>query len=218
MADFNLTEPWAILFSGLATLVAALVVALLGPWMLNDRFENLNDAADKARSAAKEASEAILKVKDSLEKLDIETSALGSAVANVRNIVSDIADDQTVAAQPERISESANFPGGDLRIEDQIVHRDELRSLWNDIRAKVVDIATNPTVDGRKRAKYARIDGRNYRNVLDALHDDQLLVPNAQRFFEAFDIWSRYRANRAVVAENDVMTMRDLRNQIAGNV
>lgn len=198
----ELTEPWAILLSGVATLVAALVVAILGPWILSRRFETLDDAANSAQ-------EAVGNVRDRMATLDIQIGALERSLATVQNVLNDFFEDQKAEeeAQPQ-LEEPAGGAG------EAPARREQLRSYWNDVRSRVEDIAANPATDGRTRAKYSRIDRRNFRRLLEAIREDGGLGQNPQPYFEALGIWSRYRANRTVVTEQDLNAMQVLRNQI----
>lgn len=165
----ELTEPWAILLSGLATLLAALVVAILGPWMLGHKFQTLDDAATEAQKA-------VGNVKDRMATLDVQIGALERSLATVQNVLNDLAEDRE--AQGEGPPQLKQPDGGGGVDQD----REELRSRWNDVRSRVEDIAANPLTDGRTRAKYSRIDRRSFRRLLEAIRDDNGL-PNQGSVF-----------------------------------
>lgn len=198
----ELTEPWAILLSGVSTLVAALIVAIVGPWLLSGKFENLDDAAQKAREAAE-------KVRDRLSELEAELGGYARALANVQNTLTDAAEDRKAA-------EAEEHQAGAAAADVAPPLREQLRELWTEVRSKVEDMASSPQIDGKTKAKYARIDRRSYRRLLEAMREDGALGAEPQTYFDALDLWSRYRANRAEATQQDLNAMRALRNTILG--
>lgn len=195
--------------SGICSILAACIIALLGPYLLSQRFKSLEDAANSVKlttidltekinnlaQSVKERIEALTTtVEDRVSKLDIQIASLERTLGTLQNIVNDIAEDLEAAEEVVVVQPNAEAKN----------RREQLRAKWNEIRDRVEDIASSPEIDGRTRAKYSRIDRRNYGKLLEALKDDGNLGENAERFLNAYRIWSRYRANRKVVTDEDL--------------
>jgi len=203
--SWMLTEPWAILISGMATLAAALIIALVGPWLLGKRFQTLDDAANEAKRAASN-------VQERIGVLDTQVAALEASLARVQNLLSDLTDGLDRARRArEDLPPGAPppvAPNGDW---------EQLRSHWNDVREKVEALASEPGTDGRTRARYSRIDRRNYRRLLEALAADNQLGGRAAEYLEAFDIWARYRTNRAPIPQAELERLSFIRDQLVAH-
>ena len=148
-------------------------------------------------------------VQDRMEALDVQIGALERSLASVQNVLNDFIDDTKTEEIPK---DPDVMVGEDMAA--AAVKRNKMRDLWNDIRAYVEDIASAPQIDGRTRAKYSRIDRRNYGRLLDALKEDFPDRRDWQSIIEAYGIWSRYRANRASVIPLDIDRMATLKAQI----
>jgi hypothetical protein len=85
---------------------------------------------------------------------------------------------------------------------------------WEKIKDKIETIAANPEIDGRTSAKYGRIDRRQYLKLIEALEADKQLGTHAPLYWEAIELWQKYRPNRAVPTIEDVQKMEDLANKI----
>ncbi len=86
------------------------------------------------------------------------------------------------------------------------------------MRDRVEEIAADPAIDGRSRARYNRIDRRIFKNLLDALVADNLLGVNGPLLTDALALWHKYRNNRLPVPQKDLERMRELHDRFLANV
>lgn len=182
----GLTEGQALLISSLATLLSAFIVAVLGPWILQRRLQNMD-------ASAREVHERIQQFNDLFASLE-------AGLSHAQNAMSDYNDRLTQQQSPE----------GDPTTESEADQwRREVMEAWADVRDRIETLASQPSLHSKRRAKYARIDRRNYGNLLSALSKDGVI--NSPHWDDAYKIWSRYRTNRSEVSQQDVEMMRSLR-------
>ena len=90
-----------------------------------------------------------------------------------------------------------------------------LKIQWERVRDKLFAIAFDPGVDGRKRAKYKRIDlrGEGYQKFIASVDEDRLLGQKKPIFEDALVLWNRYRTNRVDVPDDAIKQMEDFANR-----
>jgi hypothetical protein len=101
--------------------------------------------------------------------------------------------------------------------EQQLSFRDELRGFWSAIRDRLEEIAADPTTDGRTRAKYGRIDRRNYGDLVKTLAKDAKLGRNESKYWEAIEIWQKYKSGLKAPSDEDVMKMKRVAELVASS-
>lgn len=169
----SVTEPQATIIAAALTIVAAIAGVALGAWLFGGRVKDLGSAI--------EATDKILKAHKSevdVTLTDIKAQ-IGSMVESLGQLRGNVGDLQ-----------SANEPEG------QNLWR-ETRDAWEAVRDKLEQIAVRPDIDGRTRAKYARIDRRRYHDLIASIGNDGYLAPNRELYEEAIGLWMRYRNGRA---------------------
>ncbi len=199
----QLTEPQAIIVSGLLTLISGILVAFVAPFVIGQRFSSLSDKADKVNDLTKSVGREVDSLSGKISSVSEAVTPLLSLpeiVTRVNNAVVDLA-----AAEPQSGTDQ------------EVKQREDLKSLWTEIRDRVEAIAASPAIDGRTRARYGRIDRRIFKKVIDALNEDHLLGANEPLLTEALNIWHTYRSNRVPVPEQQLMKMADLRNKLVSN-
>jgi hypothetical protein len=92
--------------------------------------------------------------------------------------------------------------------------QDNMRENWTRIRDRLEQIAANPDIDGRRRARYNRIDRRQYEDLVIALQNDGALGQNTTSYRDAVDLWQRFRNGRATPSAAEVQEMRDLARRL----
>jgi len=225
-----LTEPQAILLSGMISGSLTIIAAALGVWLgsklfggkisdlqsllseSNNHLDNhradvrkkVEDLIDSTQSV-KDQARHIRETHDELEKLrdeiNIQLSSVIDGISKLKNSFSDIKDAPYFVE-----TETEN---GDVNL-----LRKSIRDDWGAIRDAIEGIASDPEIDGRTRARYGRIDRRQYWFLLEALNDDGRLGRDFKDFITANDIWQRHKSNRTNPGAEDVQAMRSLRETL----
>jgi hypothetical protein len=191
----GLTVPQATLISGFLTLVAAIVGVMLGSWLFSGRVRDLKAALDESDKFIRDHKTS---VESSLDELKSHLHAfIVSTDESLGQIRGQINDDTSESIQ------ELDTPALD--------RRDELKAEWSAIRDDLERKAANTDVDGRTRAKYWRIDRRNYIDLVNALDKDHKLGNNASQYRAAVNLWHQFRNGRVVVNQEDVKQMMELR-------
>ena len=171
------TPPQATIISGALTVIAAIAGVGLGAWLFSGRVSDLKSALDESdRLVAEHRSAIEREVQDIREQVSGLTTSTLVALGEVRATLSDI---EEADAPPQPVTQG----GG----------RERLQEDWNAIRDSLEQLAADPLIDGRTRARYARIDRRRYADLINALAGDHRLGGSAAEFREAVGIWQRYR-------------------------
>lgn len=198
----TLTEPQAMIISALITVAAAVVGVLLGSWLFGSRVRDLQSALDASKEMVAAHREHVeTSLQDVRTKLAEMETLLGTTIETIGQVRGSIGD----------LSANAQEPVANAAMED---HREAIRSSWEQIRDTLETIAADPHTDGRRRAKYARIDRRNYRWLIDSLDIDGYLQGAAERFREAVDLWHRFRNGRVRPDKEHADRMSELRDEL----
>ena len=202
------TPPQATIISGGFTLLAAVGGVILGWWLFSGRVKNLQgalDASDKLLADHRaNVTTALLNITEKVAGLDNQFTSTLESLGQLRGNVSDL---QSVA---ETTAESPSAA------RDVPVTSEKLREDWDAIRDKLEQRAANPAVDGRTRAKYARIDRRRYLDLIDVLAADDALGRDATAYREAAKLWQRYRNGRSIPTPEDAAKLSGLRQLLVG--
>jgi vacuolar-type H+-ATPase subunit I/STV1 len=197
----NLTAAQATLIAGICTIAAAFIGVLFGCWLFNGRVSDLKSAIEKSDKIIKDhkdlvessLSETRKKVTELVGQIAIATAELGK----IRGSVSDL---QSASDKPTSLAEENSI--------------EQIRNDWNIIRDKLEQIAADAKVDGRSRAKYARIDRRNYLDLVNVIAQDNRLGGNADLYRKAAAIWQKYKNGRSGVDNNDADKLKEIANFI----
>lgn len=230
---YNLTEAQAIILNGFLTVLAAIVGVFLGSWLFSGKVRTIESAI----TASQEAIDGHLQKMDPhLEQLTSSTESIDAMSVTLRGKIDgldaqfqelyrklrELADRQTDGQEPRDdqtealTSDSASSGGGGeqtnfSRSNQPAVpppSRDQLRASWYRIRDAIEDTATNTDIDGRKRAKYMRIDRRSFGDLIAALVRDGYLVDDrADIARDAHALWQSFRTGRRQLNQSDVARM-----------
>lgn len=187
---------------------------MLGSWLFGGRVRDMKgalDASDKLladHSASVE--KALINITERVTGLESQFTATLEGLGQLRGNVSDL---QSVAAPT---TEGTNTSGTNAR--ETPTASEKLRDDWDAIREELERRAADPAVDGRTRAKYARIDRRRYLDLIDALADDAVLGSEAPSYRDAARIWQKYRSGRSIPTAVDAANMSSLRQKLVGGV
>ena len=198
----TITAPQATVIAGACTFLAAVVGILLGWWLFSGRVRDLKSALDESDKLLKlhktSVETALGGLKDSIGSLNDQVASTMQGLAQVRSDVSDIA---LIEEAPPAV---AGAPS-----------RAQLKEDWNSVRDSIESIAANPSIDGRTRARYGRVDRRNYADLVDMLAHDHRLNANADLFREAVALWQSYRTGKKALSQADAARMATLRALLA---
>lgn len=200
----TMTEPQAMIISALITVVAAVVGVVLGSWLFGGRVKDLQSALDASKQTIDEHRQdvdaSLAEVRNRLKELGDSFAVTTEAIGQLRGSVGELA----VGAEIEEAAPGEAAPDERARI----------RTSWEQIRDTLETIAADPRVDGRRRAKYARIDRRNYNWLIDSLDQDGHLHGAGDRFRESVEIWHKFRSRRTTPQREDADRMAELEQSL----
>ena len=195
---------WATLSDAQATILAAIITilgaaggVLLGWKLFSGRVTNFESAMEAVEvrlvSTLGSLSERIGALE---EEASANTASLGSLRAD--------AGEQLAATNlPEETAEEVNW-------------REVIKADWIVVRDRLESIAADPLIDGRTRAKYARLARRNYAELINSLAGDGRLGPFAQAFADANALWQQFQRGRGTPTEAASLQMANYTEATAG--
>lgn len=202
----DLTPGQGSALSGFFTASGAVIAIILAQHFFKSRIADLKSAIKETESLVEQFRESM---NEKLTAIDTDVSSLNEALAGVQASVA-----QTQAA----IHESNQGDGEAVPIQPQGERsfKEELSGVWHDIIEHIEKIASAPSIDGRTRAKYARIDRRSYYDLFGSLSDDGRLQEFRRQADEAAQIWYANRRRNNVPAEDvgRLTFLRDVLMQI----
>lgn len=207
----HLTGPQAEILSAAATLLSAIIVAVVAPLVFHlvtrggvkdfrGAIEELKGAADSARTQAgtiRESMGGVREVSSQIQDLGVLIASVQEALANTQNTL--------LESQPQLALRPAN---GDGVLNES--GRDEIRRLWRGLQEEIERQASRPEINGNTRAKYARLDRRNYFRLIDYLREDRNLIGDVSLWREAYDKASAASHSPAEPSRETVARMREL--------
>lgn len=185
----NITEGQATVVAALLTIIAAIAGVWLGAKLFEGKVKNLQEAIDASET----------RIRDYVEKVDL---TLGSAMEGIAQLRGDVGELRSPGE--EKAEKLGDLPAWE-----------KLRDDWNAIRDELEKRAADPEIDGRTRAKYARIDRRKYYDLIDWLEWDENLGADASEFKTAHGIWQQYRSGRKIPDAATLQLMHGLRQRLA---
>lgn len=118
-----------------------------------------------------------------------------SALAQAR-FQEEVQELRAEATEPTRLSD-----------EEQRLN-DDMRKQWSKLQELVEGAASDVDIDGRTRAKYARIDRRNYERLAVTLYNDGHLPGSEDQWRKVIDLWNKSKRNRHQVSPATVAEFR----------
>ncbi|MHA6686352.1 hypothetical protein [Mesorhizobium sp. A556] len=198
----SITAPQAIIISSVLTIAAVVAGILVGAKLVGNRVRELNAALAASNQLVLDHKAKVdASLADFRSRLQLFESLLSSTMNNVGTL--------------------QEFTGGTPNQTEAKVYtmaveatRERLQDDWNAIRDHIEAIASSPSVDGRTRGRYARLDRRRYAELVEALAKDLRLGDRPEDFDKAAAIWSKYRNGGSQPSMLDVATMAQLRKAL----
>jgi hypothetical protein len=188
--------------SGFFTATGAMGAIFLAQYFFRGRITDL-------KSAVRETEETVERYQHVVnEKLEAISGAIESLNQVIGGVQESVAKTQAAVhdSQPEEEQSAAQAI--------QAPAKERLTNEWYGILDHIESIASSPNVDGRKRAKYGRIDRRSYYDLIDSLDADGLLGGARDAARAATELWYSCR-RRPDATEEDVNAMQGYRRAIA---
>ncbi|SEL39558.1 hypothetical protein SAMN04515666_103617 [Bosea lupini] len=207
MGEFwnSLTQGQGTVISGFLTLLAAITGVLIGSWLFGSRVKDLKSAVDASdqllRKHGSEVDATLAAIRDKISEMQKSFATTSEQLNDLRGSVADL----EAASSPETVTEPVQ-----AGTEEQPSPREQIRQGWLTVRDALEHIAARPQIDGRTRARYARIDRRRYPQLVEALAADGLLAANADAFWEASALWQAYRGGRSEPTAREITRMSEL--------
>ncbi|MBL4927286.1 hypothetical protein [Fuscibacter oryzae] len=196
-----MTEAQATIISGVLTVLAGIIAALLGGWVFSKKVKSLEDAISDAND----------KLGLHVEGFKKEIDKLGERLKEIQEVTQEtgekvIRQNADIVDRQEAVQDLATSPDGDLK--------SKFSEAWEVVRSAIEDRAVDPSIDGRTRAKYLRIDRRQYRDLANALRADGNLNLDEGSVFGAIELRQSYRNGRRVINIEDVAKMKTFSDAI----
>lgn len=212
----TMTEAQAIVLNGGMTIVAGLVAVLLGGLIFSRQIASIREAhaatEEMMKDHASKVAQLAKDVEGQLSELDQVLAGVSQKVSSIEGTVS---DSETVAAnRAEAPGDSVGLiPNIPAATEDsvEISLRDRLKKDWHDIRDVIEAIASHPSLDGRTRASFMRVDRRSYTDLINKM---QGILPSPELFREAVDLWMANRNGRRAPSTAEVTRMQEVSAQV----
>lgn len=198
----SVTHPQAVIIAGFFTVLAAIVGVWLGSWVFGGKVKDLKGAIDDAEK----------KLKGHLDEFEFATKAKFDSIRSGQETLEEEVSANTevmsrVQASVAEIESAADNSEGSASLKDL---RETLRQNWQSVRDRLEEIASDPNIDGRVRAKYARIDRRRYAVLVDSLASDGRLKGQKNIYLEAINLWMKYKGRQREPLEADITRMREI--------
>ena len=199
MVEFwsELTDAQASLLSTALLILAGGIGVLLSSTLFGGKVKNLETALkateDRINSALGESANKVEalnnQLNEKLSSVDVQFSAALEALAQLRNSLTNI-------------QESAEEQADTLR--------SQLKTHWYAIQTALEEIASDPKIHGKTRARYSKIPRYDMGVLLKTLVDDRNIDDRANDFKEAIHLWTWHRNGKPPLPQGDVEKMRDL--------
>lgn len=201
----NLTDAQASLLSTLLIVLAGGVGVLFSAMLFGSRVKNLETALTATEgkisavldNSSKRVDEFNAQLSEKLGAVDEQFSATLDALGQLRNSVASLQD------ATEKTSDTL---------------RDQLSAHWGVVASALEEIASNPRIHGKTRARYSKISRRTLHELYNTLlADGHIPAEKAAEFKSALDLWSWHRNGRPTLTQQDVDRMKELAIRVAPN-
>lgn len=177
----SINEGQGSVLAAVITVVGVIIGYLLFSRKVKSFEEGLETTSSSLAALNGQATEAFGQIRVELKELKAEFTTTRESLGQLRGAVADI---EGAADDVGRDPENPNL-------------RDRIRAAWGIIRDKLEELAAAQWIDGRRRAKYARIDRRKYAELIEAMADDNSIqAVEAETFKQANELRLRYRSSR----------------------
>jgi len=204
-----MTEPQAQVITAALGFLSVILGAVLAPivfFVLTRKgVTNFDEAIKKVTESAGLVKSRTDEIVSDLSNLKDTTLQINDFLAVIQrgNALVQARQEETAETQPEAEAVAAT-PISD----DEQERKDQMRSLWGELQGLLEDFAADPDIDARTRAKYARIDRRNYEELANALAMDGSLPGRLDQWKSAIDLWNVSKRNGHRVSQEAVDKFR----------
>ncbi len=164
--------------------------------------------------------QAVTRISGAADTVDRKTAEMSDKLVEINALLSAVTQNQAIAqAKTDDLAEeevrSLATPSGRAMDPNSPI-RTKLIGLWAKLRARLEEIASEPKIDGRTRAKFARIDRRDYVALLSALEAESLLGDKHAKWRRAVTLWYTYRPNNQILDDSQLAELEALTYELAG--
>ena len=189
--------------SGLFAAVGAISAVFLAQYFFRNRIADL-------KGAIKETETIVDQFRGSVNvQFGAITKSVGSLNESIGGVLASLAQTQAAVREGQQAGEEAVPALAD----DHRSPKELLSENWYAIIEHIESIASSPNVDGRTRAKYARIDRRSYYDLIKSLNDDRRLGQFRRQADKSAELWYSNRRKQRV-SNADAENMRILREDV----
>jgi hypothetical protein len=224
----NITPAQADLVSAVLSFLSVAVAAILGPIILysitKKSFDDFNSAVGETAKSAKKVSKSTSEMKSQIGDFSATIVGLSEVLASASETIATLEErtsglNEILSAIQKNTALTQGQDSEDRQIIEQAAvsapstqttGHEKLKDYWSALRDKIEDIASNPSIDGRTRAGYARIDRRDYRELIAKLSDGGLLGEYSDKWIEAVNLWYTYRPNNQAIPEQSLDRLKTL--------
>jgi hypothetical protein len=200
----GLTVAQATLFAGACTPIAALIAVLLGSSFFDGKVISLKDAITASGKVLDEH----------ISKIETYQSALEEKLTFIEQITLDNgATAAKISGEDDQDEIDAIAPEADIA-SNKLKDRETLLSHWSRVKSVIEEKASDPQIDGRTRARYNRIDRRNYKDLVDALVKDSKISSVSKTIYEAIELRNSFRNGKKEISSDDIDAMNKLADKI----
>lgn len=177
--------------------IGTIIAVLIGARLLKGRVKDVESALETMKASID------TETVEMRSKFDELSTAMNSAIDKINILTATVDDDTnaTVVAEPEA-AEVVDF-------------RSELKRQWVRVRDKIESAASDPKIDGRTRAAYARRDRRQYWQIIGEVAADGNLPGDLAAYEEALQIWMAHKSGRTSIPNADVERIRGLADRVS---
>jgi uncharacterized protein YoxC len=199
----NLTDAQASLLSTITIILAGGLGVVLSAALFGRRVKNLETALQATERKINEVlNNSAAKVDaynqqlaEKLGTVDEQFSATLDALGQLRNSVASLQD-------------SADKNADDIR--------EQLKTHWSPIAEAIEQIASDPSIHGKTRARYSKIPRRTLDPLLKVLIEEgRIDATRATEFRAAVALWNYYKNGRATLIQSEVDKMKELAIRLA---
>ena len=200
----GLTDAQATLLAGACTPIAALIAVWLGSRFFEGKVISLKDAIT---TSGKVLDEHISKIETYQRELEEKLTFIEQITLDNGATAAKISGSET-QDEIDAIAPKADIASTKLK------DRETLLSHWSRVKSVIEEKASDPQIDGRTRARYNRIDRRNYKDLVDALVKDSRISSVSKIIYEAIDLRNSFRNGKKEISSNDIDLMNNLADKI----
>lgn len=194
----NLTDPQASVLSTLILIVAGGLGVLWSAMLFGGRVKNLETALSATEG----------KIAEVLRNSEAKVDTFNSQLAEKLSVV-----DEQFSATLDALGQLRNSVASlqDAADKNADTLRDQLAAHWSAVATALEEIASNPNIHGKTRARYSKIPRRTLHELFNTLVNEQR-VPQEKvaAFKEALELWSWHRNGKPTLTQSDVDKMKEL--------